>query len=395
LFDANEDHFLRSDVDKSKIAFDVLNPVKKMNRSIKAKSLVIFVLKITFINFITLLFGIVLLELIFGNWFGPQDPMSRLSLFKDDTIKYDTSHLYKSEQGYSIYTRDRFALRGVYEGLDQIDILTIGGSTTDQRMVSEGKTWQDVLRDSFSRDNKKVTVVNAGLDGQSTFGHINNFEWWFPNLPNFKVKYFMFYIGINDQFVTENPREFDTRLTDRSAIKSTIVARSAVFRLLRIVRGIYLSNFVHKVSHRRIDLEEQEWESEGLIEDYEQFMEKRLEGYEKRLEVLLKHVRALNSKTIFVTQPSRIYKRVGSEIVGVTDISSYDGRNINGVDRYHILASYNAETMRVCEEAGETCVNLEQELDFTDEDFYDFYHMTPQGAEKIGKYLHSKLKHLF
>ena len=42
-------------------------------------------------------------------------------------------------------------------------------------------------------NGKDVYVVNAGVDGQSTVGHIKNFDWWFPNIPDLKVKYFLFY----------------------------------------------------------------------------------------------------------------------------------------------------------------------------------------------------------
>ena len=48
-------------------------------------------------------------------------------------------------------------------------ILTIGGSTTDQRFVSDGYTFQDYL---YINLNKEFKIYNGGVDGQSTLGHI-------------------------------------------------------------------------------------------------------------------------------------------------------------------------------------------------------------------------------
>ena len=45
----------------------------------------------------------------------------------------------------------------------------------------------------------KFNIVNAGIEGQSTYGHIYNFKHWFPRLKDFSPKLYIFYIGINDQ----------------------------------------------------------------------------------------------------------------------------------------------------------------------------------------------------
>ena len=70
--------------------------------------------------------------------------------------------------------------RGNYNSTADIDILTVGGSTTKQHYIGDGFTWQDILSKNFQSHNEQISVVNAGIDGQSTFGHINNFHDWFP-----------------------------------------------------------------------------------------------------------------------------------------------------------------------------------------------------------------------
>jgi lysophospholipase L1-like esterase len=124
--------------------------------------------------------------------------LNKLNLIRDVDLTYDVGGLYQTDNKQIRYKRDSYGLRGNYGTPGQIDILTVGGSTTDQRFISEGATWQDVLHHVFAAHGKTVHVANAGVDGQSTYGHIKDFDWWFPYIPNLKARYFLFYLGIND-----------------------------------------------------------------------------------------------------------------------------------------------------------------------------------------------------
>ena len=86
-------------------------------------------------------------ELIFGSWVHGGH-LNHLNIPKNVDVDY-TYQLPGGTGWTSNYRRDRFGLRGDYEALDEIDILTLGGSTTDQRFLSENKTWQGVLRKEF------------------------------------------------------------------------------------------------------------------------------------------------------------------------------------------------------------------------------------------------------
>ena len=57
----------------------------------------------------------------------------------------------------------------------------IGGSTADERYKPYEYTITGLLNQRLEKDiNKKI--INAGIEGQSTRGHIYNFEKWFPKL---------------------------------------------------------------------------------------------------------------------------------------------------------------------------------------------------------------------
>ena len=158
---------------------------------------------VIFVNILLLVIFTILLELIFGNWLV-KNKINQLNIPKNIKTIYKLNGLYKFDDDKIYYTRDKWGFRGNYDDISNIHILTIGGSTTDQKYISENYTFQDVIRDEFSKDNKKINVVNAGIDGQSTYGHIKNFDLWFNNIPNLNVEYYLFYIGVNDFYIEED-----------------------------------------------------------------------------------------------------------------------------------------------------------------------------------------------
>lgn len=331
--------------------------------------------------------GLILLEVIFGSWFSPHR-LSRLALIRNETLYYDAGSLYPTGGQKVVYRRDRYGLR---TGVDpsSIDILTVGGSATDQRYVTEGKTWQDVLIQDFAAAGQKVHVANAGIDGQSTFGHIKDFEWWFPQIPGLKVKWFLFYVGGNDFYRTSGYK-FDRIFRGAVPLKNFVKDRSAFYSLYRMLRGIFLAES-YQADHRFVDFKTQKWTQLPLVKGTDPLDKEQLQAYGERLRMLVRKVKEWNARPIFVTQASRRYKKVEGKIAGVAAPLSYGGRQINGVDYYRIMRAIHGKTLEVCAEAGGLCIDLDHELAFDDEDFYDYTHTTPRGSEKIGHYLYRKL----
>jgi hypothetical protein len=73
---------------------------------------------------------------------------------------------------------------------------------------------------------------------------------------------------------------------------------------------------------------------------------------------------------------------------------TYNGLKINGMDQCIMMQLLNKRTLDFCRSNQGICIDLAGELEFDDTDFYDFYHNTPRGAEKIGQYLNQKLEKL-
>jgi len=349
------------------------------------------ILGILAVNALVLAAGIVAVELIFGGWLDPRQ-LNRLNLITDQAYRHDVSGLYAADKPYITYSRDKYGLRGAYASPDKIRILTLGGSTTDQRYIADGETWQDVLQRKFQQAGLAVPVANAGVDGQSTFGHIADFKWWFPDIPGLAPEFVLFYVGINDYHIDAAER-FDRLVSDgkNPDIADRIRENSAIWNLYRTLHGVYNALVVSRIGHQRVKFGELKWVREPLQRDYA-FMAPRLAAYAERLRLLADLTRKMGATPIFVSQPTRHYRFTAQGIEGWAEATPYDGRRINGVDFYHLMRALDGAARAVAAEKGAIFVDLAQRSEWADGDFYDLVHMTPQGAAKVGQFLYEALK---
>ncbi len=345
------------------------------------------VLKTIFINAIFLVLSVFILELIFGGWIK-QDPMSGLNILKNTSFESDPSELYSWPEKIH-YHRDAFGLRGLEKGLDQVDILTIGGSTTDQRYLDDNATWQEVFEDKLKHAGIDIDIVNAGVDGQSTRGNLKNFELWFPQLKNLKPDFVIVYTGINDAF-SDDTSNYDD-VAGNQTLKGIIKSKSAMYRLYQTARGVYQAKVRFPLSHRSIDFQTKEWTAAPLIPDKTQILKPRLDAYQDRLILIGNKIKAWGAKPIFITQTSRLFRDDENKILGIKDPLPYGEQQINGVDFYDILMAFNESTLKVCHEENGICLDLSSQVHFINEDFYDYFHNTPAGAMKIADYLFSQI----
>jgi lysophospholipase L1-like esterase len=343
--------------------------------------------------FIPLTLGVVLLELIFGSWLR-NDEWSKtrtINIVRDVKITYDVENIYGNELSKVVYTRDKNGLRGSCSDPREINILTIGGSTTDQRYIPDGKTYQDVLQLLLTTNRKeKVCISNAGVDGHSTFGHIESFNIWFPLIDGLKPKYILFYVGINDAGFRNAPNSgFDTsERSDTSSIRNILRQKSAIYDLLRTLRNMALgmSDTRAYAGHSPRTPSEDAYLASKKTDGLDDQIKKNTESFEKRFEKLMSQTLAYGAIPICVSQPHLYIKNIDGVKKGVENLFSYEGVTYSGVDYDESITSLSKSMKDLCLKSGGFFIDIASK-NFERGDFYDGVHMTPKGAKRLGKYL--------
>jgi len=189
------------------------------------------------------LFALVAGELLFGNWiFGPQ--FGTLNIVRNTTRYFDTSELYAGG-GVIVYSRDDNGFRGDYGAASDIDVLVLGGSTTDELYTGDADTWTARLGRRFADAGTPLTFANAAVSGQSVRGHNRAFEVWFPRVDGLKPRYVLAYIGYNDSTIVDVEDYAEKRYDDMRSPEPTRRARqfvmnnSVYYTAFRKIRGSY------------------------------------------------------------------------------------------------------------------------------------------------------------
>lgn len=356
------------------------------------------------INLAILLAFVILLELIFGTWFSGDHALYRFTQVRDTVI--ERKNPLPGPPDRIVYTRDAYGFRGLEGPVSRIDLLTVGGSTTDQRWIDDSATFQAVLADLFRDAGRPLSVVNAGIDGQSTFGHIENFPSWFERIPGLHADYVLYYVGINDTLKMEAVDMFDRMSKDSplAGIKGAIKAHSALYQAYRVGRGLFAAEPIRHALSRDNIADTPPFAETGLIADpMTPALQASLAGLRQRIAELNARTQAFGARAIFVTQRSARWFRRDGRIYGIDRYRpdffettraglspEYD--RMNGVDFYNIERAVADTIIDECRRQGAVCLDLMAEVDFDlAADFYDPLHTTPSGSRRIARYLFDRL----
>ena len=334
--------------------------------------------KITFYNLLFLFLALILIELIFGNWiFGPK--FSSLIVKRNITKVWNPTH-YESNHA-AMYRKDEFGFRGDYQNISNVKIITVGGSTTDERWIDENLTWSHLFQKKLENSYTNFKVANAGTMGQSTIGHLKNFEIWFNQIPNLNPEYFIYYIGINDSILLlkaldkykdkRNYNDADTLVSEKLFERQSryLKNNSIFYKMFKLIEGYFTARKYGAIHFTTTWKNKKEFRS-IQINPQNKVAVQFLTDYKKRLEKIKKKTNKYNSTTILVTQK---------------------------VHKDHFLSNalnvINTETKNFCISSEVICFTLDEIIDFDfEKDFYDGVHTRPSGNKKIAEYLFYEIK---
>jgi hypothetical protein len=303
------------------------------------------------------------------------------NILRSIQYSYDVSQLYENDTPVVDYVRNQYGLRDSCKSPLEVDILTVGGSTTDQRYVSYSSTYQATLEKILKNSNEKFgCVTNAGVDGHSIYGHQFSFDHWFPLIPDLEPKIILLYVGINDaNFLREGPTPgYDTqRGSVKSFLKSLEVVR-ALLPIYRLLKQKSENASAAYAGHTPKLYTNDDYKVNVRNEQTEFLANQNASAFRLRMENLLSEIHALGATPLCATQPHRFVKEIDGELMGVKNVL---GEGFSGIDYDYSLRKLNEVIFDLC---GSNTVDLYSH-EFSNSDFYDGVHTTASGSEEIGR----------
>ena len=297
------------------------------------------------------------------------------------------------------HTKNSLGFRGPEPPLDgepTFSIITVGGSTTECSLITDGKTWTDVFASHFNESADNIWVNNAGLDGHSTFGHAVLAK---DILLSIRPDLLVFLFGANDVGLkrpgehTASQLKGPVRLDSVEGFLKSLAYRSETVNLgingMRIIRAK-----ARGLDHTPIDLR-----SLDQLDNTEEYTEEVLNRHRKTFIPLFEtRVNDLVSvcidndiEVVLMTQPA-LYGEGVDKTTGV-DLARIEALpTLNGETAWGILELYNETTRKIANDRQLLLVDLAHELPKDSRFFYDFLHYTNAGAREVGRIVAVRLE---
>ena len=372
--------------------------------------------KIVCINISISFFLLIFIDVLVGEWFRPKPYVAKIpNAIFNEKLKYKLPEKQWKKWGREdkvIYTRDSEGYRGWQSKSDnQKYILAIGGSTTDERYVSDDETYTESLEKILSKKGlPEIDVINAGVDGQSTFGHLFSLIEWHEKIFS-KYKYdtelVLFYLGVNDRFLLESSsKDFENlnKFQKMRRLHNYLKLNSFIYKNLITLKDIYLKRIINdnsEITYIAQGWGPREW-TFGENNTFEEYPPKikyeKIIRYKNLFKKLVQRTDDFfsGSEILFIQQyipgcrfndknkiENRMYHKSGtfkdycSLIKLVFDIQKevIDKYNLNADKKIHISPMY-------------------KDMVIKDELFYDYIHTIPKGSKIIAEYIGKEVESL-
>jgi lysophospholipase L1-like esterase len=293
------------------------------------------------------------------------------------------------------YSRNSIGLRGdelPTHPEKYLTIITVGGSTTECKFLSDNKTWPEQLKIKLKDNYNGIWLNNAGLDGHSTFGHLVLLKDYIIKLH---PKYILFLVGTND---VELDRSADLDDQDIKGIHThsvkyffkSIINFSEVGSLLVSLYRNYLA-YKKGLVHKEINPAQL---SVGLTDSVRIYRKLALQkNYLVSYYIRLKELAAISVKNgiepVFITQPALYGNEFDSTtkiFIGNLKLDDYDCAT-----NWQVLQMYNDEIRKLRSE-GVAVIDLAAAMPKDSKYYYDFMHYTNAGAEKVASIIADSLR---
>ena len=341
------------------------------------------------------------------------------------TFVFDPSAAYIRTPGWAMQVRDNGLLPNVSEEYLYManklgirgdvtkfsanpKIAVIGGSTVEDWVLPESKTWSQQLAVQLADCEPDIWVANLGKGGVNARHHLIQLPEVEKYMPHFDK--FVVLLGLNDFL-------YDLHIHHPTVTPENWWRRQA-FMYDRYDEGWFASVVISKRLFRRFVAEKN---LERPVSDFGNYQKSLRDAYSRvasdqwvdALPDLTEHlinfrktILALNAysvsygaQMVFVTQPyvwsdnlsNETRAQIYAGFIGA-DMSSPTTKWYKTSALEKGLAAYNAMLLDTCREYGLSCVDAAQILSGHPGFFYDDFHFSSLGAASIGRVVAAELR---
>ncbi len=338
----------------------------------------------TLIYLISLFLILIIFELFNGFWFRSQLEKNLLNLnaLYDIDIQINPNDYYQNNQNIS-YARNKYGLRTNCQNINDINIVSIGGSTTDQRYIDYKDTFSYILQEKLSENiGSSNCIANSGVDGHKLVANIDSLENWFPLIPSFNPSYYLLNIGINDSaFInTDSLQNNMNSNTFLSYLKFQVISNSYLYSFFKKIHnliGINLDQY-GVLTHKKNIKKDFEYTSYKKSDKLENDIVLNSDIFASNYEKIIRIIKERGAMPICVTQQALFVKN-GK---GIDKAFPYKDEYLNGLDLQFSLDLINKKIIEICSNENVLIADVDNNY-FTESDFYDFVHHNPKGSRKL------------
>ncbi len=374
----------------------------KLLMKIKIQNINQFI-KLTCYNLLVLFSFIFLIDLVLGNYLKKKSPASDIPLVDfAKSRKWDVANLYKNKEqdtkNIIEYVRDKNGFRSFEQNPSKKIVLTVGGSTTAQKAITEKKTWQDLL--DLTLPN--YDFVNGGMDGFSSYAHLVSLNNWYPSaLKNYDVDTIIYYVGINDiaLLYSEKPYKMDS-INKFQSLKKYFINNSFIinktYLIFRIIKHQFSDGAFDGFTAGIKRKSDQEFIKGPVpIKKFNYLTSKSAYRYGLLIKKLISktYEKFPNSRIVLIQQ-----QYPGCDFVDKFSVKNRLPSKYSKYDKYdfciaqgQVYLQQNLAISSIKFKKKPIIIPMYLKNILLDNDVYDYVHTNPQGSKKIAEYIKLQL----
>lgn len=277
-------------------------------------------------------------------------------------------------------------------------ILFVGGSTTECLCVSDGKDWPGLVGEKLLKIDSTVWVNNAGMGGNSTYGHLILME---DVVKKIKLDYACFMVGINDARICTMRKE-DKGMFDYfdGGWRAKILATSRVVQTFKFLMGVKEA-YRWGINDQKVDFHSIEilnTNNDSIqheIKKLQKLVIQSDEPYEKRVQQLIDLCNSHHIKPVFIAQTTAFGfwdPGTGKDLGGFMKVhSNQEVTGIYGKYAKEQNSFYNDLTRKICVRNKVDFIELDSLIRKDSGNFYDFVHLNNKGCREVAAIISPEL----